>query len=135
VTTESGLALSNATRAPEAVRVLELSHASPSEAARGGFRVEPAARTLVLVGWALGLVSPVARVEVLSNGQTVGRATPGEERPDIAEAFPGAAGAGASGFHIALEPSGSGRSQLRVRAELEDGRQVPLGDLRVETAR
>lgn len=117
-----------------AVQVLELAHAT-CERVRGSFRVEPAASTLELVGWALGLDSPVARVEVVSNGQVVGRATLGEERPDIAEAFPGVAGAGASGFHIALEPRGSGKSHLRVRAALEDGQAIPLGDLRVETAR
>jgi hypothetical protein len=116
------------------VRVLELAHASKNERVRGSFRAEPAASTLVLVGWALGLDSPVARVEVVSNGQVVGWATPGEERPDIAEAFPGTAGACDSGFHIALEPSGSGKSHLKVRAGLEDGQEVLLGDLRVETA-
>jgi hypothetical protein len=134
--TGAGVALTHDPRATDvAVRVLDVTRTSPSERLRGSFRVEPAASTLVLVGWALGLDSPVARVEVVSNGQMVGRATPAEERPDIAEAFPDAAGACDTGFHIALEPSGSGKSHLGARVVLEDGEEIPLGDLRVETTR
>jgi hypothetical protein len=134
---EAGVAHSHDPRVADApgVQVLELAYAKPSERVRGSFRAEPAASTLELVGWALGIDSPVAWVEVVSNGKVVGRATLGEERTDIAEAYPGVEGAGASGFHIALEPSGSGRSRLTVRAGLDDGQAIPLGDLRVETAR
>ncbi len=118
-----------------AVQVLELAHAAPSDRVRGNFRVEQATSTLELVGWALGLDSPVVQVEVVLSGQVVGQAAPREERPDIAETFPGVAGAGTSGFRIALEPHGRGRSQLRIQAALEDGGWAPLGDLRVEATR
>jgi hypothetical protein len=118
-----------------AMQVLEFVNAAPDERLRGGFRVERAEETLEIAGWALGLGSPVARIEVVSSGQVVGQAMPSEERADIAQAFPAVAGAGSSGFRIALEASGRGKSRLKVRAVLEGGGLIPLGELRVETSR
>lgn len=117
-----------------AVQVLETAHSAPNERVRGNFRVAQADSTLELVGWALGLGSPVVQLEVISNGEVVARTPPVIERPDIAEAFPGVAGAGTCGFQIAIEPSGRGESRLTVQVALKDGERAPLGELRVKTA-
>lgn len=119
-----------AAKAP-AVEVLEVALAGRSERARGGFRVEGADTRLELAGWALGLDSAVAGVEVVADGKVVGRADAGGERPDIAAAFPDVPGAGSCGFAVSLEPSGGGESRLAVEVALEDGGRVRLGELRV----
>lgn len=115
------------------MEVLEVLHAGPAGSVRGNFRVERADSTLGLAGWVLGLDSAVTAVEVVADGALVGRTTTGADRPDIAAAFPGTAGAGRCGFGIALEPSGEGQSRLAVEAALEDGGRVRLGELRVAT--
>jgi len=115
------------------VEVLEVTHATPAGRARGGFRIERADSTLGLAGWALGLDSAVAAVEVVADGEVVGRTAGGGDRPDIAAAFPDIAAAGRCGFDISLEPSGEGQSRLAVEAALEDGGRARLGELRVST--
>jgi hypothetical protein len=97
--------------------------------------VERLESKLELVGWALGLDSPVVQIEVVSGSQVVARTSPVVERPDIAEAFPEVTGAGTSGFQLAIEPSGKGKSHLRLQAALEDGELAPLGELEVTTSR
>ncbi|HET7178045.1 MAG TPA: hypothetical protein VFI63_05080 [Solirubrobacterales bacterium] len=119
-----------AAKAP-AVEVLEVTLAGPSERARGGFRVGRADTRLELAGWGLGLDSAVTGVEVLADGEVVGRAAAAGERPDIAAAFPDLPGAGSCGFAVSLEPSGWGESRLAVEVALEDGGRARLGELRV----
>ncbi|MFP5389594.1 MAG: hypothetical protein ACLGG5_09900 [Thermoleophilia bacterium] len=135
MTTEARLALPAGpalTSAP-AVEVLEVVQAEPSRRLRGSFRVELADSVLDLTGWALGLDSAVARVEVVADGEVVGSTEANAERPDIAAAFPDTAGAGRCGFGVSLAPSGRGESRLAVEVTLEDGARVGLGELRVET--
>jgi len=115
------------------VEVLEVVQTKPNRRLRGSFRVERADSVLDLAGWALGLDSAVARVEIVADGEVVGSADADAERPDIAAAFPDTTGAGSCGFGISLEPSGEGQSRLAVEATLEDGDRVRLGELRVET--
>jgi hypothetical protein len=129
----SSLAVDSAPPQAAAVEVLEVVRASPSERARGSFRVEHADSRLELAGWALGLGSAVAGVEVLADGKVVGRAAADGERPDVAAAFPEAPGADRCGFVVWLEPSGRGESRLAVEVALEDGGRVRLGELRVAT--
>jgi hypothetical protein len=133
--TEARLALppGPALASTPAVEVLEVVHAEPDRRLRGSFRVERADSVLDLAGWALGLDSAVARVEVVADGEVVGSADADAARPDIAAVFPDIAGAGSCGFGVSLEPSGEGQSRLAVEARLEDGDRARLGELRVET--
>jgi len=117
------------------VRILEMTHSTPNEQVSGHFRVEEVDSRLELVGWALGTDLPIVQVEVVSDGEVVARTPPVVERPDIAKAFPETAGAGTSGFQLAIEPNGAGVSRLAVQAALSDGGAAPLGELQVETAR
>jgi predicted SAM-dependent methyltransferase len=117
------------------VQISELVHSTPNEQVRGHFRVERLGSTLELVGWALGLDSPVVQVEVVSGSQVVARTSPVVERPDIAQAFPDMVEAGTSGFQLVIEPSGKGKSHLRLQAALEDGQLAPLGEMEVTTSR
>ncbi len=118
------------------VRVSELVHSAPNDHVRGRFRVEPSESKLDLIGWALGVDSPVVRVEVVSNGEVVARTSPVIERPDIAQAFPDVPGAATAGFKLAIEPAaGRGQSRLQLQAALEDGRSAPLGELEVTASR
>jgi predicted SAM-dependent methyltransferase len=111
----------------------DITHSTPSDQLRGHFRVEQDGEKLALVGWALGCESPVVGVEVIDNGNVLASAAPVIERPDIARAFPDAAGADTCGFQIDVEPSGAAR--LELRAQLEDGTHAPLGELAVQTSR
>jgi predicted SAM-dependent methyltransferase len=113
------------------VQISTLVHSTPNEQLRGHFRVERLESKLELVGWALGMDSPVVQVEVVSGGEVVARTSPVVERPDIGQAFPDVAGAATAGFQLAIEPSGKGRSHLRLQAALQDGQLAPLGELEV----
>lgn len=127
-----GSGLYNRAVAEEAdVQISELVHATPNERVRGHFRVERQESKLELVGWALGTDSPVVQVEVVSGGEVVARTSPVVERPDIAQAFPDVDGAATAGFQLAIEPSGRGKSHLRLQAALADGELAPLGELEV----
>jgi len=113
------------------VQIGEFVHSTPNDRVRGHFRVERVDSGLALIGWALGIDSPVVRVEVVSGGEVVASTSPAAERPDIEQAFPDVPGAGTCGFELTIEPSGSGKSQLQLRAALEDGEPAPLGELEV----
>jgi predicted SAM-dependent methyltransferase len=117
------------------VQISELVHLTPNEQVRGHFRVKRLESKLELVGWALGLNSPVVQVEVVSGSQVVARTSPVVERPDIAQAFPEVAGAGTSGFQLLIEPSGKGKSHLTLQAALGDGQHAPLGAMEVTISR
>ncbi len=113
------------------VQIVELVHDTPNDRVRGHFRVEDSEEGLKLIGWALGFDSAVTQVEVAAGDQVVARAPTVIERPDIAEAFPGVPGAETAGFQLVIQPSGKGRSQLRIEATLDDGERAPFGSLEV----
>jgi len=117
------------------LQILEMTHATPNDLLRGHFRVEDTEAGLKLIGWALGFDSPVTQVEVAADGQVVARAPIAVARPDIAEAFPGVAGAETAGFQLVLQPSGKGKSQLKIQASLDNGEKAPFGELEVLTVR
>jgi Methyltransferase domain len=117
------------------VKVLDIVHATPNEGVRGHFRVEQGADALDVVGWVLGEKRSVVAIEIVAGGEVVASTSPVLERPDIAEAFPDAKGADTCGFQLAIEPSGKGESHLDVRATLDDGSQVPIGELEVASSR
>ncbi len=85
-----------------------MTHATDDDRLRGHFRVEQTDSKLELVGWAVGLDSPVVQVEVLSDGDVVAKTPPVVERHDIGEIFPDIDEAGTAGFQVAIEPSGGG---------------------------
>jgi predicted SAM-dependent methyltransferase len=113
------------------VQIGEFAHSTPNDRVHGHFRVERVDKGLALIGWALGVESPVIRVEVVSGGEVVASTSPAVERPDIEQAFPDVPGAGTCGFELTIEPSGSGKSHLLLQAALEDGELAPLGELEV----
>jgi predicted SAM-dependent methyltransferase len=116
------------------VQISGLVHSTPNDQLRGHFRVERLDSRLELVGWALGVDASVVQVEVVSGDEVVARTSPVVERPDIEQAFPDVTGSGTSGFQLAIEPSGRGKSQLRLEAALEDGQRAPLGEMEVTTS-
>jgi hypothetical protein len=81
-----------------------------------------------LVGWALAESGPVEKVEVLQEGRVVGEAEPGEERADIAAAFPDVPAGEACGFRVPLSAL-----DLRQEFELSVVARGP-GDLRAQVA-
>jgi predicted SAM-dependent methyltransferase len=117
------------------VQISDLVHATPNEQLRGHFRVEDTEDGLKLIGWALGFDSAVTQVEVVAGDEIVARAPVVVERPDIAEAFPSVPGSETAGFQLVIQPSGSGKSHLRIQVELENGEHAPFGELHVVTAR
>lgn len=98
----------------------------------GAFRVKSSeGNRLELVGWALGAASEVKEIEVLAGGSVVGSAAPNIARADLAEEFPDRRSASTCGFEVALEALGNGESSLELRAILEDGTEVAMGEIRV----
>jgi predicted SAM-dependent methyltransferase len=90
-------------------------------------------RRLEIGGWVVGSEMPVVEVEV-TVGDAVAATTSVElDRADVADRFPGLAGAGTSGFRLELQAQGEGVSQLEVHAVLEDESREPLGRILVET--
>lgn len=87
--------------------------------------------SLRIAGWVLGRGSRATEVEVLSGEELVGRTIVEVERPDLASAFEGASEARTAGFRIDLKADGEGKSELLVRAVLDDGARIPIGRIRV----
>lgn len=108
----------------------------PGERVRGHFKARAGeARTVEIVGWALGREQQATAVEVLADGALAGRASVALERPDVAEKFPEAAAAASAGFRLELAAKGRGESELQVLAVLQDESREPLGRIVVRTSR
>jgi hypothetical protein len=76
---------------------------------------------LDLRGWMVGAQVRPAAVVVLRNGAVLRRLPVGLERPDVAEAHPGLAGAGRSGFFGSLSAlEVEGQFELELEIELQD---------------
>jgi hypothetical protein len=106
----------------------------PGEGVRGRLTArEREDRRLELAGWALGLELSVTEVEVSVGGAVAATAAVEIDRPDVADNFPGVAGAGTCGFRLELQAQGEGESQLEVHAVLEDESRKPLGRVLVKT--
>lgn len=118
------------------VKIGDPALAVPNADLRGDVRIQGVADDrLELRGWAIGRKSPVARIEILSEGAVVGSTTTGVSRRDLAKAFPDEAGAATAGYEIEVRAEREGESKLEVQAVLEDGTRAPLGHLRVESRR
>jgi len=93
---------------------------------------EPIAGVYPLTGWALD-DSAVSRVEVLVDGYTYAGAVTGIERPDVANRFPGIAGAETAGFLFNLNTSKltNGVHVLAVRVWDDEGASRVVGQRHV----
>jgi hypothetical protein len=87
------------------------------------------AHAVNIAGWVVGDASPAAAVEFEQGGEVVWRAPVGGERPDVVEAFPGAA-VGQPGFQTTLNacdlPVGA---VVTAFAVFGDGTRLAIGEL------
>ncbi len=103
----------------------------------GGFLDEPRpgavldARTVDVLGWALGAERRAVAVEFASGGEVFWRAPLRAERPDLAEAFPDRDGARRAGFRTTLNLLATpAEFDLEVSVVLKGQRRVPLASIR-----
>jgi hypothetical protein len=90
-----------------------------------------AAHAVEIGGWALGGRVKVGEVEGVLGGAVVSRAPVFHSRPDIAAAFPKAAGAASAGFELLVDASkGPAETDLEVRARV-GSTALPIGGLRL----
>jgi hypothetical protein len=116
----------------EVVDIEDVVHAPADGAVQGYFKVkETSGNLLRIVGWAFSDNPEPPTIEVRAEEDVVGFADPRIPRPDVAELFPGVEVAGRSGFEIALEAHGVGRSELEVEAVLPNGSRHFLGRIAV----
>ena len=102
---------------------------------QGHFKVKSMdASRICIVGWAFARYGHVVLVEVSVEGMVVANTVPRLRRPDVSEAFPAVDAAGTSGFEVAVEARGSGRSTLEIQAVLMDGARHTLGWINVLVA-
>jgi hypothetical protein len=105
---------------------------SPAPEVWGSFKVLGVEGSrLELFGWVLGKFSEVERVEVLAGGSVIAASALGERRDDIAGEHPGRESAAICGFRVVIEAKGKGRSELQLRAVLEDGTPAQMGAVHV----
>lgn len=104
----------------------------PTPEAWGSFKVLGVEEArLELFGWVLGKADDVDRVEVLAGEKVIATTAPDVPREDIGELHPGRETAASCGFRVVIEAKGKGRSELALRAVLEDGTEVAMGSVRV----
>ena len=87
-----------------------------------------------IVGWAFARYGHVALIEVSAEGSGIANTVPRLRRPDVSQAYPAVDAAGTSGFEVAVEARGAGRSSLEVQAVLMDGARHTLGWINVLVA-
>jgi hypothetical protein len=118
--------------------VIEIERIVPTPQAgdpTGHFKVNDVrGNRLELVGWALGRRMPVEAVVVVVDGETVASTALDILRPDVGRRFPEVAGAAASGFKLAIEAQGQGRSELEVQIVSPRSSPVSIGRLIVVTS-
>jgi len=89
---------------------------------------------LRVVGWVLAKDQPAAAVEIVAYGKVIGRTLVDVERPDVAAAYPGIAGAARSGFSTRISLLNAlPHLDLEVIAVLADQRRPTVGAIRVRT--
>jgi len=115
-----------------ALQVEDISSTLPTAEIWGAFKILGVEKTrLELFGWVLGKSGEVERVEVLAKGTVIASAAPDVPRNDIAELHPGRESATTCGFKVVIEAKGKGKSELELRAVLEDQTPVPMGTIQV----
>lgn len=114
------------------VQIEEVVNVLPSADLWGNFKVSGVdGNRLEILGWTLGAITEVARVEVLAGRSVVASTAPSLVRGDIAEKIPDRSSAATCGFKVTIEAAGKGRSVLDLRAVLEDETTVPMGKIQV----
>jgi hypothetical protein len=105
---------------------------APAPELWGSFKVlEVKGSRLEIFGWALGKSAEVDRVEVLAGGSVIASGALSVRRDDISELHPDRESAATCGFRVVIEAKGKGRSQLELRAVLEDGTPKQMGAVSV----
>lgn len=118
-------------------RVLDVQRFSADEGVRSFIdRPQPGdilpAGDIKIVGWAIDPSGPLQRVEIEAAGQVIARVMPAIDRPDLAQAFPGATHAGSAGFCTAVGLAGLGTFELIVCAVTSANHRVLLGTISLE---
>lgn len=89
------------------------------------------AKTVDVIGWALGSERSAVAVEFSYEGKTFWRAGLRAERPDLAEAFPERGEAARAGFRTTLNLLGTAAEfEVGVAAVLKGQRRVPIATIR-----
>jgi predicted SAM-dependent methyltransferase len=91
--------------------------------------------SLEIVGWVVGRNSRASEIEVLAEGEVIGRAPVDHARPGVVRALARSPGSRSAGFRFTLTADGEGISELLLRAALEDGPPIPLWTLRIAASR
>ena len=117
------------------IAAVSLADAGSSEL-RGAFLDAPGSERLFdaqavdVLGWALGADRRALAAEFALDGSVLQRALLGEERPDLASAFPEHAEAGHAGFRTTLNLIGAqAEFELDVSVVLEGRRRAPLASI------
>ncbi len=88
------------------------------------------AKTVDVIGWAIGSERPAVAVEFLYEGKPFWRASLRAERPDLAEAFPQRDEAAGAGFRTTLNLLGTrAEFEVEVVAVLKGQQRVPLAKI------
>jgi SAM-dependent methyltransferase len=142
---EPGSMFIEATRPPGRHPFLEVLEAVPLERDQGrlagcnldaphsGLRSHDG--SLEFVGWVVGRDSRASEVQVLADGEVIGRAPVELARPGVWRTTPQSPGSRSAGFRITLSADGEGVSELLLRALLEDGSPISLWKIRVNASR
>jgi predicted SAM-dependent methyltransferase len=91
--------------------------------------------SLEILGWVVGRDARASEIEVIADGELIGRAPVNLARPDVGRRFERSPGSRSSGFRIVLKAQGEGVSELLLKAALEDGPRIPLWTIRIDAAR
>lgn len=115
-----------------ALQIDDVTSVLPTPEVWGSFKVLGVEKSrLELFGWVLGKNVEADRVEVLAGGAVIARAQLDVPREDLAELHPERESAATCGFRVVIEAKGKGRSELELRAVLEDEMPVTMGVVRV----
>jgi alginate O-acetyltransferase complex protein AlgJ len=91
-------------------------------------------RGLVIQGWAVGRMSPIAEIEIADRAGRVALAPVNMPRPDIATVLPDVSAAATAGFRVVLEPQGFGGSELSIHVLSSDGARALLATVGIEVS-
>jgi hypothetical protein len=124
------------------LEVLEAEPVQPDQQPLAGCNLDAPQRglrshdgSLEIVGWVVGRDSRASEVEVLADGEVIGRAPVDLVRPGVGREFARFLGSRSAGFRIVLTAEGEGVSELLVKAALEDGPPIPLWSIRIDASR
>lgn len=115
-----------------ALQIDGVTSALPTPEVWGSFKILGVEKSrLELFGWVLGKFAEVERVEVLAGGSVIASTVPNVPRQDLADLHPERKSAATCGFRVVIEAKGKGRSDLELRAVLEDQTPVTMGMVHV----